>query len=397
MPLHGYEINHPKDGSFIINIQNAMKKKIVVIGSGIFGVSTAFKLLGSGQRVTLIDHLPISDDLKSSNGESRNLRFSHANDRFYSLSSWKAAKEWKKIEKSSGKKLFYDTGVAWFASDENGWEAHSQKTLSELDIPCERLSPDDAKKLFPSLNTDDLNFVLYEPHGGALAAKKCLKTLLELCLDMNCDHLNGHAKIRDDEIYVNDEPIDFDIAIWAVGPWIEHVFPFIDMVRVTMQEVVFFESPTEWNIERVPAFNDITNAFYGCGSLDGMGVKLGYDIKGKEFDITKDKREFSERSVEKCREYIAHRFPALKQAKVKRIKTCQYTMTPDANWIIAPHPDHPRHWIIGAGSAHGFKHGPSLGEYVTDIILNNGTPDPKFSLAMRKERPGGWRDLYQYE
>ena len=130
MTLHGYEINHPKDGPFIINIQNTMKKKIVVIGSGIFGVSTAFKLLGAGQRVTLIDHLPISDDLKSSNGESRNLRFSHANDRFYSISSWKAAKEWKKIEKSSGKKLFYDTGVAWFASDENGWEAHSQKTLN---------------------------------------------------------------------------------------------------------------------------------------------------------------------------------------------------------------------------------------------------------------------------
>ena len=197
-----------------------MKKKIVVIGSGIFGVSTAFKLLGAGQRVTLIDHLPISDDLKSSNGESRNLRFSHANDRFYSISSWKAAKEWKKIERSSGKKLFYDTGVAWFASDENGWEAHSQKTLNDLDIPCERLSPDDAKELFPSLNIDDLSFVLYEPHGGALAAKKCLKNLFELCLDMNCNHLNGRAEIRDYEIYVNDERIDFDIAIWAFGPWI---------------------------------------------------------------------------------------------------------------------------------------------------------------------------------
>ena len=72
-------------------------------------------------------------------------------------------------------------------------------------------------------------------------------------------------------------------------------------------------------------------------------------------------------------------------------------MTPDANWIIAPHPECPRHWIIGAGSAHGFKHGPALGQYVTDKILNNEEPDPKFALKERQERPGGWRDLYQYE
>jgi len=63
MTHHGYEINHPKDGPFIINIQNPMKKKIVVIGSGIFGVSTAFKLLGAGQRVTLIDHPGKPDEI----------------------------------------------------------------------------------------------------------------------------------------------------------------------------------------------------------------------------------------------------------------------------------------------------------------------------------------------
>ena len=373
-----------------------MKKNIVVIGSGIFGVSTAYKLLQSGQHVTLVDHLSISDDLKTSNGESRNIRFSHANDEFYSLLSWKAAGEWKKVEKLAGEKLFYDTGVAWFASDENGWESHSKKILNKLNIPCERLSPDDAKALFPSLNIDDLRFVLYESNGGALAAKRSLKALYKLCLYMKCDYLNGHAEIRDDDIYINNSQIDFDIAIWAVGPWMKHVFPFIDMVKVTMQEVVFFDSPKDWSVEKIPAFNDISNAFYGCGSLDGMGVKLGYDLKGKEFDITKDKRAYSDQSVEKCREYIAHRFPTLERAKINKIKTCQYTMTPDANWIIAPHPEHPRHWIIGAGSAHGFKHGPALGQYVTDTILNN-KPNPKFSLAMRKERPGGWRDLYQYE
>ena len=34
---------------------------------------------------------------------------------------------------------------------------------------------------------------------------------------------------------------------------------------------------------------------------------------------------------------------------------------------------------------------------VTDLILNKEDPDPKFALMERQERPGGWRDLYQYE
>ena len=109
-----------------------MKKNIAVIGCGIFGISTAYKLLQSNNHVTLIDPLSISDDLKTSNGESRNIRFSHANDEFYSLLSWKAAGEWKKIEKLAGEKLFYDTGVIWFASDNGGWESHSEETLNKL-------------------------------------------------------------------------------------------------------------------------------------------------------------------------------------------------------------------------------------------------------------------------
>ena len=374
-----------------------MKENIIVVGCGIFGLSTAFKFLQAKKKVTLIDPLPILDSLKSSSGESRNIRFSHANDQFYSRLSWEAAKEWKKIEKITNNKLFYDTGIVWFSAEDNGWESHSEKTIKMLNIPYQHLSPKDAMKLYPSLHVDDLRFVLHEPHGGTLAAKKCLLTLFNLCLDLGCDYINGQAEFIEDDIYVNDKKIDFDTAVWAIGPWIKHVFPFIDMIKVTMQDVVFFESPDGWEAEKIPAFNDIKNGFYGCGSLDGMGVKLGYDVKGQEFDITQNERTHSESSVNHCKKYMGHRFPVFKKAKIKLIKTCQYTMTPDANWIIAPHPECPRHWIIGAGSAHGFKHGPALGQYVTDKILNNEEPDPKFALKERQERPGGWRDLYQYE
>ena len=142
--------------------------------------------------------------------------------------------------------MFYDSGIVWFAAEDNGWASQSEKTIKMLNIPYQHLSPKDAMKLYPSLHVDDLRFVLHEPDGGTLAAKKCLLTLFNLCLDLGCDYINGQAEFIKNDIYVNNEKIDFDTAVWAIGPWIKHVFPFIDMIKVTMQDVVFFESPNGW-------------------------------------------------------------------------------------------------------------------------------------------------------
>jgi glycine/D-amino acid oxidase-like deaminating enzyme len=44
-------------------------------------------------------------------------------------------------------------------------------------------------------------------------------------------------------------------------------------------------------------------------------------------------------------------------------RTSQYELTPDTNFVIAPHPEHGgRVWLLGGGSGHGFKQGPALAE-----------------------------------
>jgi len=40
-------------------------------------------------------------------------------------------------------------------------------------------------------------------------------------------------------------------------------------------------------------------------------------------------------------------------------------------------------WLVGGGSGHGFKHGPSLGEYVAERITKGGAIEPRFSLATK--------------
>jgi sarcosine oxidase len=54
--------------------------------------------------------------------------------------------------------------------------------------------------------------------------------------------------------------------------------------------------------------------------------------------------------------------------------------------LIDRHPDFENVWLVGGGSGHGFKHGPSVGEYVARLILGTGIPEPRFSLASKNTR-----------
>lgn len=38
-------------------------------------------------------------------------------------------------------------------------------------------------------------------------------------------------------------------------------------------------------------------------------------------------------------------------------------------------------WIAGGGSGHGFKHGPALGEMLSELILKEQEPEAIFRLA----------------
>jgi sarcosine oxidase len=68
-------------------------------------------------------------------------------------------------------------------------------------------------------------------------------------------------------------------------------------------------------------------------------------------------------------------------------RTCQYALTADTNFVIAPHPDHDRVWLLGGGSGHGFKHGPALAEYVLDLLEGRSEPEERFGLEPRQPAP----------
>jgi glycine/D-amino acid oxidase-like deaminating enzyme len=356
---------------------------VLIVGAGVFGAATALELVRRGWRVTLIERFTPGHAGASSGGESRMVRFSHGQSAWYTALAWAARQGWKQLEDDSGRALFVETGMVWFARTADGWEASSIDVCRDAGVPVERLTPEQVGALFPSVRTDDLAFGLWEPHAGVLRARAAVSALVEQAVQRGAVLRDGtEARPDGDAVVVGDEVLHADRVVWACGPWLPRLFAGRVDVTVTQQDTCFFAAPPAWRASRVPAWADFAGAAYGAGDLDGHGFKCSSDIQGPVFDPDRDDRLPQAATLSAARTVLGYRFPTLADAPLSATRTCQYTTTIDTQFIISPL-DSERVWLVGGGSGHGFKHGPALGSYVADLLEGLRAPEARFGLAPR--------------
>jgi glycine/D-amino acid oxidase-like deaminating enzyme len=358
----------------------------VVVGAGVFGSSLARHLAIEGWDVTLVEQESPGWDGSSSGGESRLVRYAHGAERWYARSARRARELWREIDPT----LMADCGVAWFAYGDDGWEADSERALMEEGIPVERLEPPEAAKLFPSLGTDDLAWVLFEPEAGVVFASRAVRVLAEQAREAGAKIVRARAEphgalvglCRERPGMVCEAPdlLEADYVVWACGPWLAKLFPGLVELRPTLQEVVFFDAAEEW--AKAPGWVDYDRSLYGHGALRGWGFKAASDAEGNGADPD-DLGDLAGATEPRIRRYLADRFPALRDAPLRRHRPCPYELTVDTHFIAAPHPEHPHVWLLGGGSGHGFKHGPALAERVAAWLRGDEQADPRFALGPR--------------
>jgi glycine/D-amino acid oxidase-like deaminating enzyme len=353
----------------------------IVVGAGVFGSALADRLAGDGWEVTLVDRDEPGHGRAESGGESRLLRFSHGAGAWYTRSAWRARELWRDLDPE----LVVESGLVWFARREHGWEAESERALREAGIPVERLEPQRASELFPSLRTHDLAFVLHEPQAGILRAQRATRALVRRARERGARVELHDARPDGAAVRLDDgRRLDADRVVWACGAWLGRLFPELIALRVTQQDIFFFDAPPGWSTPPLPGFVDYDGAAYGVGALDGNGVKVCTDVEGPELDPDSWPRAHLARNERRAREILGLRFPALADASLKASTVCQYSLTADTHFIAAPHPEHGgKVWLYGGGSGHGFKHGPALAERMVTWLMDDERPEPRFGLGPR--------------
>ena len=258
--------------------------------------------------------------------------------------------------------------MAWLDSGDGDFSRRTEETLGRLGVAVERLTPEEGLRLYPSLGGNDLRSVLFEPDAGILHARRATQLLAEgLPLE------TGRA--------TPDDPPRTDVVVWACGAWLQQLFPGLVELKTSKRDVFFFGVDGSW--AATPAFADYDAAFYGHGDIGGLGMKIAPDGPGADVDPDTLERFPSPENERAAREYTARRFPALAGAPIVGTRVCQYSLTGDTHFLVAPHPERDGWWLVGGGSGHGFKHGPALGEYVADCVEGRREPEPFHALGPR--------------
>ncbi len=342
-----------------------------------FGAATTDRLARSGWKVTLVEAQTPGHERSGSGDHTRLIRCAHGDDDWHTASARRAMSLWRELDPT----LMIDAGVAWLARTDDGWEAASERALTALGIPTERV---DAADIFPDVRTDDLAFTLYEPEAGVLRAAAGTCVLVDRAVAHGATLTRARARPDGAAVVLDDgRRLEADRVVWACGAWLPALFDGLLTLRITQQDVFWFAAGPKWAMPGIPGWVDYDGAFYGHGA-DGQGVKVAPDAEGPPIDLDAAARVPRPEHEAAARAYLGHRFPALAGAPLTGGRVCQYELTADTRFIIAPHPEHDgRVWMMGGGSGHGFKHAPVLGELMEGWLSDAAAPEPMFSLGER--------------
>jgi sarcosine oxidase len=371
------------------------KLHVAVVGAGAFGGWTALHLLERGARVTLLDAWGPGNSRASSGGETRIMRGTYGPDQPYTALAARALKLWAKYERRWKRQFLHRTGVLWMASSrDDAFERGSLPMLRDAGISFQELSTAEMKRRWPQINFADVRWGIFEPECGYLDSRVSCQAVVDAFVAgggayqqtaVAADGLED-APLRG--LTLSDgSRLKADSYVFACGPWLGEVFPETvgDLIRPTKQDIFFFgpaAGDSRFTDEHVPVWGDHGKRFfYGIPGSDRRGFKLADDTRGSTFDPTDGERVVTPATLKRVREYLAFRFPAMKDAPLIETRVCQYEQTPDSGLILDRHPRMDNVWLVGGGSGHGFKHGPALGEMMAELILKDREVDRVWSLS----------------
>jgi len=374
-------------------------KRIIVVGAGAFGGWTALHLLRAGARVTLMDAWGPGHSRASSGGETRVIR--HAYDsRVYVDLARRSRELWLAANEAWGRQLFVETG-ALHLRQPGPYDAFFEaatRHMAEAGVPFQILDTAALEARYPQIDTDGIVSAIYEPGAGHLLARRACQAVVDAYRREGGTYrtawVTPGAIVDGSLTGVDLDDGEFEIAdqyVFACGPWLKQLFPdlFGRSLRISRQEVFYFGVPPrgqrQYDPAALPAWVDFgSSIWYGIPGGENRGFKVANDSHGPEIDPSATDRLVDIAAVDRARTYVARRFPGLAGAPLIETRVCQYTNTPDGNFVADRHPRANNVWLMGGGSGHGFKHGPALGERMSAQVLGDAPVDPVFALS----RPG---------
>ncbi len=345
--------------------------RIVVVGTGVMGLSAARVLAERGHEVIGLDQFGVGTGLASSSGASRIWRLAHPDRPRVRLARW-AVELWRRLERDSGRELLLQSGLLW-----RGGEVESvASALAAENVTHEAIDRAGQLRLFPELRWQPGRPVLWQPEAGAVWAAEALAASGELLLRAGGQLRDGvkvsSVKSRPGggvQILTDDVGFEADVAVVTAGPWAS---TFLDGLGVAVALTPVLEQVTyvrggdvPWQQRPCVIDGPDDGSSFGLYGVPtpGIGYKVGIDEPVRAFDPASLDRSPDRARQQGAVDRVRADLPGFDPTPV-RSELCAWTDSPDGKFIL----DRVGDVVVGCGdSGQGFKFHPMFGEVLADL------------------------------
>jgi sarcosine oxidase len=365
----------------------------VVVGLGALGSGAAWQLAARGHSVVGLEQFELGHTRGASHDTSRILRHSYHTPAYVRLTQ-EAYDDWARLEAESGEELvtvvggldLFPPGCAISPVDYVG-------SLRDVGIAFQELTAEEISARWPVFNTPAGTLGLYQQRGAIVPAARGTAAMQRLAMSAGANLLGSMpvTRVTDHGSHVVVEAGDTAYAchgvVVAADAWTNQVLAGLGVgipLTVTLEQPTYFAPPDPTAYQDMPLWIWMDEpSYYGFPCYGEPTVKAAQDCGGPTVDPDRRTSEPDPEMRDRLAAFMASLLPG--SGDVVRSLRCQYTLTPDRDFVLACVPGHPT-VAVGLGSAHGFKFAPTFGRILADLVTTGSTTSDVSAFAF--DRPG---------
>ncbi len=357
----------------------------LILGAGIFGVTTALELKQRGYSVGLLnpDHIP--HPLAASTDISKVVRMEYGTDMEYMEMLEPCLEKWRAWNDLLGETLYHETGFILATThdleeDVDSFEGASYRNLLKKGYQPQRFDAKELAKRFPAFETGYYTDGFYHALGGFAESGRVVHALANYAQQLGVELYLGQTAeklIQQKGRVVAVETREGNTfsaghVVVCTGNFTPYLLPELKPYMRVTGHPVFHIKPNRPELFTSPNLAVFTadiskTGWYGFPlHPKEKVVKVALHSEGLELDPAIDERVVSVEEHGRLQAFLNQSLPALANDPVVFTRRCCYTDTLDGHFWIDRHPEIEGLSIGSGGSGHGLKMGPILGELIAD-------------------------------
>ncbi|MEU4161468.1 FAD-dependent oxidoreductase [Actinoplanes sp. NPDC026670] len=366
-----------------------MSREFAVVGAGLAGAATAWRLAQRGERVTVLERAAPANRQGSSHGSARIFRYAYP-DPFYANLAAEARDHWDELSQAADVPLIRYVGALDFGTRRD--PAHLAGVLTSIGVENELLTASQAARRWPGMHIDGP--VLWQPGAGVLDAESSVNAMIALAR-------SAGAAVREDWTVTRLVPdgarvsirsahgdeLTVDHVVVAAGGWLPSLaadLPFqLPPLHVSKEQAFHFpyrDPVADWPTTVHKQADIATYSLPGGRDAGHRGHKVAEYLggtgipsaAGNDGIVDPDNRR-------RVVEYVEKYLPGLVPEPYAET-TCVFTMTPTEDFVI----DTAGPFTVASPcSGHGAKFAPLLGALIADSALGVAPAADRFRVPRR--------------